>query len=215
MTGWIGIMAFSVLVRVLVSHVRQDRPALPPRLFPPSMPRLRPVRPRVHRVLATAQDGEFVTLTGRIQGSTDPLTAPLSGTPCVAYLAVAQAWPDARGPKPAVNAREMKAVPLVVSVEDGEITIDSECVVMLRTTPVVPAAPERAAEFLARRQLQDHVPSMMFKEGVVRAGDRIWVRGNLVRERDRRGEHGYRDLAERIRLVSRPGRPLTIGRSRR
>jgi hypothetical protein len=40
------------------------------------------------------------------------------------------------------------------------------------------------------------------------ACDRIWVSGVLLR--DCSGEYGYRDPPERMRLVSGPGRPLTI-----
>jgi hypothetical protein len=166
----------------------------------------------VHDVLATAQEGEFVKLTGRIQYASESLVAPLSGRACVAYIAIAQAWRARRVPHPTANAREMKIAPLVVALADGQVAIHGDCAVELRTAAVSPRMPDREHAFLASRKLEGHLPATKFAEAVVRAGDRIWVTGVL--RRDRGGETGYRDVPARMRLVGMPGRPLAIGRLR-
>ena len=209
----------SAVVRLLVQLAQQTRQdPQPPRWLPPALPQPRPprpLRPTVHHVLATTQDDEFILLTGRVQPRAESLIAPLSGTACVAYVAVAQPRHEAGASPPATHVQEMQIAPLVVTVQDGEVVIEAsegECVVKLRTSEISPRAPEQETAFLAKRQLQHYLPSMTFAEGVVRSGDRVWVSGVLVR--DHGGEHGYRDLAQRMRLVSGPGKPLTIGRAR-
>jgi len=205
MNGWIvavGLVVFGALRILLTSQVRararEDQP---------------PPRPKVRETLASAADGEFVELTGWIQATEEALTAVLSGTPCVAYVAIARVWHSKQIPQLVAEECEMKLVPLVVAMTDGEVTIDDSCRVECPTAALSPRAPEREAAFLASRKLERYLKSTEFEEGVVRSGDQIWVRGVVVR--DRSGEHGYRDSPERTRLVAGPKRPLAIGRPRR
>ena len=214
-----------VAVRVLFYALRSSRSVAapqPPLLLPPSAPRSqlsRPARPMVHHGLATAQEGEYITLTGRIETSTGTLVAPLSSSECVAYVAVARSFPlrgagpGGRTAPPSVDLCEMKIAPLVIAVQDGTVTIEGDCNVSLRPRPVSPRDVQREAEFLARRQLKHFLRSTEFTEAVLRVGDRVWVSGVLVYESG--GEHGYRDRPVRMRLEHRPGRPLSIGRARR
>lgn len=226
MVGWLFLTAAILVVKAIAKHANEPHddvnlwgqrvPRLPPSppsvrppLPPPAPP---PPSPAEHEMLGTVQEGEFVKLTGQIQHAADSLTAPLSGRTCVAYIAIAQAWRARRVPHPTANAREMKIAPLVLVLRDGEVMIEGECVVELRTAAVSPRAPERELAFLATRKLASYLPSTRFAEAVVHAGDRIWVSGVLLR--NHAGEHGYRDLPQRMRLVGMPGRPLTIGRAR-
>ena len=159
------------------------------------------------------RDGEFVELTGRILAIAEPLVAALSGTQCVAYTAVAQVWHSKKIPQLIADLREMKLSPIMVAIEDGELIVEGDCFVQWPTASVSPRVLEREAAFLARHKLERYLDSTEFEEGVVHAGDRIWVRGVVVR--DRSGEHGYREAPLRTRLVTGPDRPLTIGRPRR
>jgi hypothetical protein len=127
-------------------------------------------------------------------------------------VAVAQAW-RARGVRQlTASVREMKIAPLLLAFPDGEVVISGECLVELRAAKLSPRAPDREAEFLASRRRDGYLPSTKFAEAILRDGDRIWASGVLLR--DRGGERGYRDAPSHMRLVSRPGCPLIIGRTR-
>lgn len=205
MNGWIfgvGLVVFGVLRIVLT---RQAKARVRGQLPPP--------RAKVHEALASVRDGDFVQLTGKLQPATEALAAALSGTPCVAYVAVAQVWHSKKIPQLIAEIREAKAQPLVLVVKDGEVTLDGDCELEWPTAPPSPRAPDREAAFLASRKLERYLKFTEFQEGVVRSSDQVWVRGIAVR--DQGGEHGYRDAPVRTRLVASPDRPLMIGRPRR
>jgi hypothetical protein len=217
---WLGLVLLAVSVATLLG--RRGRLSLPgalsgsssstPRSEPARSKPARAERPSARDSLGSVQDGEFVTLTGRIQSCAEPLTAPLSGAACAAYVAVARSPGGGSAVSLDVDLQEMKIAPLVVAVSDGSIIVEGECVVVLRTSAVSPRLPERERAFLARRQLQHYLPSTEFAEATLCVDDWIWVSG--VAQRELAGDRGYRDQPVRTRLVSGPGRPLTLGRAR-
>ncbi len=202
MEGWIvfgGMVVFTVMHQLLI---RRGRPRARRAPAPP--------KPNVHETLASVQDGEFVKLTGRIQAATDSLAAALSGRPCIAYLAIARVWHSKAIPQLIADVREARAAPLVLAVHDAEVIIEGPCLMAWPTAAPSPRAPDREAAFLTSHKLERYLASTEFEEAVVHTGERIWVSGVVVHERA--GEHGYRDSPLRTRLVTRPQRPLTIGR---
>jgi hypothetical protein len=205
MNRWIlgiGLIVFGALRIVLT---RQAKARVRGQLPPP--------RAKLHEALASMTDGDFVQLTGKLQPATEALAAALSGTPCVAYVAVAQVWHSKKIPQLIAEVRVAKAQPLVLVVTDGEVILDGDCELEWPTTPLSPRAPDREAAFLASRKLERYLRFTEFQEGVVRSGDQVWVRGVAVR--DQGNALGYRESPVRTRLVARPDRPLTIGRPRR
>jgi len=221
MDGWshmLPVALVGIVVRLLWDQLRQPdvspgpQPVLPVTVPPLRSTVFRPSRPRVHAALRTAQDGEFITITGRIQRSSGTLTAPLSGTACAAYAAYARSVPDDQGTPPRVDLREMKLASLAIEVADGTVSIEGDGLVWLRCAPVSPRNIERETAFLAGQQLQHLLPSTALTEAVLQVGDRVWVSGVLVSEPG--GEHGYRDRPVQLRLEARPGQPLSLGRSR-
>jgi hypothetical protein len=199
MDGLLGLaisVAGAVVCRMVAVHHMGDRRPAPP-------------RPRVIDSLGAAEEGELVKLTGQVHCMGEMLTAPLSGRPCIAYVAAAQAWRCKGVRHPIANAREMRIAPLLLVFGDGEVILHGDCIVDLRATAVSPRLADREVAFLERRKLESYLPSTTFAEAILRDGDRVSVSGVLLT--DRGGERGYRDAPSHMRLVSRPGTPLTIG----
>src|SRR4051812_22276181 len=111
---WVALsFVFCSALTALVRHERQHRSGAPqPLQLSVTAPRVsrRASRSRRCTSLAQAQEGEYITVTGVIQSSADNLTAPLSGTTCVAYAASARTIgvSHAADLPPLVDFHEMK-----------------------------------------------------------------------------------------------------------
>ena len=185
--------------------------ALPVPVLEPAPAPAREALPRPHQALGTAMDGEFISITGRIQRSTGTLIAPLSGTECVAYSAYARSTPDHRYTPSGIDLRETKIAPLVIEVAGGTVSIDGECTLRLQHAPLWAHHIVRETAFLAKHQLERFLPVAAFSEAVLQVGDQVSISGVLVS--DIGGEHGYRDRPLQLRLEARPDQVLVLVRA--
>jgi hypothetical protein len=105
-------------------------------------------------------------------------------------------------------------VPFDLETRDGIVLVDATAttIVDLVRAPVIPRSIERERLFLTTHAAPGGLSTAAFEEVCVMPGDRVAVKGIAVIEAvPGAEERGYRDIAQRARIVGRPDHPLTIG----
>lgn len=156
----------------------------------------------------------MVTASGVVR-AVHALEAPLSGQPCVAHVTHARVFSqlDFLG----VLLSELtvrEAVEFMLETPSGALVVDAtHCTVAAPVRRLLPEQSERMAAFLAPHGLS-HLGGSTFAElQLIAPGDRVSIRGIAMRERAAGdGERGYRDEAERFKVVGYPQQPLEIVR---
>jgi hypothetical protein len=168
----------------------------------------------------TIADREIVTLTGVVRAVGEPLTAPVSGKPCVVYEASARVYgDDARH-----NTRDLlgefaeaRMLAFDLETDGGLVRVEGENAELeLSPVPIIPRKLDRELAFLrANGWSSEQLRNAGFDEVRVEPGDKIRVQGMAIVELDPSApEGGYRDGSRKVRLVAHEGHPLTIGRAR-
>jgi hypothetical protein len=176
-------------------------------------------RRRLRSGISQVTDGEVVTVSGVVRPVDEPLIAPLSGQPCVVYLARAMVGTGSP-PRRVECLRDCKMVSFGLVLPSGELAfVEGQLADLdLPPIPLIPRAVDREIQFLLDHdQPRATFPAMQFEETRVEPGDRVAVHGMVVVETDATNpsERGYRDAAPRkVRIVAHRDHPLTIGRPR-
>lgn len=162
-------------------------------------------------------------IIGHVRSLAEPLTAPLSGRPCVCYVAAVEqlGWPGLlRRPK-----RVIHSVPFVLEDDSGRAIIDPTGANLAlfshelsESSAFDPPSKEQKALLKRLRvrytTIYGYRP-MVFSESVIRIGDQIMVIGQGTREPDRERAGSMTDYradptATLLRLSSTRRHRLTI-----
>jgi len=207
-----------VAAAVFVMYVRNERQR-------PSRLREAPARPISE--LAEDTPGRVVGIT---QNPGEPLTAPLSGRPCVYYAVRVERLrtPDAAAELAAttaaaaswvVIASETRFVSFLIQDETGRALIEPTAAKVELSGAEVPVElgpaelTPRHREFLARHQVAEPSARLRCSEAVIAIGEAIAVVGSGIREPDPDAapvDHYRGDPPTRLRLTSSPKHPLFI-----
>lgn len=190
------------------------------------------LRAKIGAAPSEFEDNAVVTLTGTVKLLAEPLIAPLSGKPCVAYRAVARTY-AMRGPGGAVLAgvvlgggmrrarvldREVESVemvPFVLATRTGDVIVDgTTCELVVPGAPIIPRRLEREQKFLVDMELDATARDAGFDESRVEVGAKVKVHGISRSElAEHGGETGFREAPTRIRITGDDAHPLTIDRA--
>jgi hypothetical protein len=164
------------------------------------------------------EDNAPATIIGRVKAIGEPLEAPLSGKPCVAFAARARTLVRSSvGNRWHCTAEhgELRLVPFVLVTRSGDVVVDSQFIDLIdQPTPLLPRRLDRQSAFLAKLDVTSG-QRFSFDEVIVEPGMKIVVKGIAQIEVDPAptGESGFRDTPTRIRLTGDEARPLTIDRA--
>lgn len=182
------------------------------------------LRAKIAAAPSEFEDNAIVTFAGIVKAVGDPLIAPLSGKPCVAYRAVARAY-SLRSSGAVMVARsfgrqlEQKVVDVemilfVLATESGDVIVEGEtCELLLPMLPLIPRKLELEQSFLDRAGIDVHARYAGFDECRVEVGAKIKVHGVSRSELAAAGETGFREAPTQIRISGDAAHPLTIDRA--
>jgi hypothetical protein len=177
-------------------------------------PRAR-ARKRLAAGTSTIEDHTIVTLTGIVRARTT-LEAPLSGTPCVAFLALGVATHGGRYDERTPIAKQ-EIVPFELVTDDGVVLVDTASAdIVHEPRSLIPRDIERQTKFLVEHGFDARMlRTSSFQQVAIADGDKIAVQGlALVEQVPPSDASGYRDTERTIRLVAHDSHPLTIGPAR-
>ena len=158
-------------------------------------------------------------VVGRVRALGDLTRSPLTGRPCVFYVA------EVRSDFAPGNRRELGGVPFVLEDDSGRAIIDpahATAALSVAITGALDRSEVTSAERALFARLQNTRPverleSWTFLEGVVEPGATIEVLGAAIREPDPAASAGpdvYRGVsATRLRIAWARGFPLVISES--
>jgi hypothetical protein len=175
------------------------------------------------RMRRRMRDGEpevsdlaLVTVTGMVRAIGEPLSAPLSGTPCVAHHSRARLY---KHDSP-IFARKLlfaeavdAAVPFGLVTADGELIVDAKDVdIAIKPRAVAARSIEREVAFLREVGLTQDPANTVLDEVVITDGMTITVHGIAQVEpiATGAGETDFREAPSRTRLTGDAQHPLTI-----
>ena len=158
-------------------------------------------------------DNTAVTLIGTVKLVGEPLVAPLSGTPCVAYRSRARERSQGGymgAMQDTLEWTRQRMTAFVLVTKEREVIVDGEeATLTVRPAPIIPRKIEREVEFM-REVAPDFSPrSVSFDEVVITPGTRIAVHG-LAQYSVVPGEAQFRDAPSEVRVVAHANHPLTI-----
>jgi hypothetical protein len=149
-----------------------------------------------------AADSERVRHSGSAQCS-EPLHAPLSGAPCIAYRLVGRVGEclvdDAAAAPFTIVARDGPRVAVLASAGILQLPV--------HTTDAAAGALERVASFLRERGVDAQSAPVELAEGLLSEGEEVVVEGTL--ESIASGK-GYRGIAASELIVGRSDAPVVI-----
>jgi hypothetical protein len=171
------------------------------------------------------EDNAIVTFVGTVKLAGEPLIAPLSGKPCVAYRAVARAYSlrsagavmmlgRSLGRQLEHEVVDVEMISFVLATESGDVIVEGEtCELLLPMLPLIPRKLELEQSFLDRAGLDVHARYAGFDECRVEVGTKIKVHGVSRSELATAGETGFREAPTQIRISGDDAHPLTIDRA--
>jgi hypothetical protein len=167
------------------------------------------IRARMRAAPKQIEDNAVVTLTGTVKVIGEPLVAPLSGTPCVAYRASARSFSGRTVDQQHV---EIAMTPFLLVTSSGEILIDGDrCELPMRPGPIIPRKIEREQGFLNRNGITADAKSAGFDEVAIAPAMRVSVYGIARTEVSQgTGETSFREAPRLVRLSGDEAHPLTI-----
>jgi hypothetical protein len=174
------------------------------------------IRAKMLAAPRTVEDNALVTLSGTAKLIGEPLIAPLSGRPCVAFRATARTYKTSSRPTkmaaPDQEVSEIVMTPFVLVTPQGDVLVDGDhCEMPIRGAPVIPRRLDRERAFMIRMALTGLPQTSGFDEVVIEPGAHILVHGIARTElATSGGETGFRDAPTRIRLSGDAAHPLTI-----
>ncbi|HEX4455886.1 MAG TPA: hypothetical protein VH143_33730 [Kofleriaceae bacterium] len=173
------------------------------------------------------EDNAVVTFIGTVKSIGEPLVAPLSGKPCVAYRAVARTYVFRAGGA-ALLARsvigssrtlgqevvDVELTTFVLATKSGDVIVEGEtCELLLPMLPLIPRKLELEQSFLDRAGLDTYARDAGFNECRVEVGAKIRVHGVSRSELATAGETGFREAPTQIRISGDGAHLLTIDRA--
>jgi hypothetical protein len=175
-------------------------------------------RARARRRLAASaetplDDGTVVTLTGTVRALAH-VEAPISGTPCVAFLAWGMASRGSGDENPQ-RISTQHVLPFELVTAHGVVRVEAAALIEIThpTHAILPRDLDREAKFLVAHGFNAWlVGTSYFQQATISDGDTIRVQGlALVEHAPPSDAHGYRETERSIRLVAHGEHPLTIG----
>jgi hypothetical protein len=173
------------------------------------------MREKMRATPSEFDDNALVTFTGIVKLVGEPLIAPLSGKPCVAYRSTARTY--RRAGRRRLADRELvdvKMVEFVLVTKSGEVLVDGvELHVLAAPEPLIPRKLELEQRFLDRAQVDARAGDAGFDEIRIEPGAKISVHGVARKELVDGGvETDYREVPMRVRITGEADHPLTIDR---
>lgn len=186
--------------------------------------RVRRALARRPRVQIDAASGRKLRVTGRVRPRGEPLIAPVSGRPCVAF----QLFVEERNGRRWIDLLELRdAQSFTVADETGEALVDTSGPFALALVPdeqgamgwfdrITPAQLQALRSTLGSRATTWYGgwKRLRFKEGLLETDDRVSVGGSGEREQSPEGQSNLREPPERLVLRGTADEPLLIGDSR-
>lgn len=161
---------------------------------------------------STLEDHTVVTLTGKVR-ALSTLEAPLTGTPCVAFVAIGSATYGARYDEVhAISTQEM--VPFELVTSNGVVLVEATTADIVHAPrTLIPRNVDQEAKFLVAHGFDARmVRTSSFQQAAIEDGDQVQVQGlALVEQAPPSDASGYRETERRVRLVAHGAHPLTIG----
>jgi hypothetical protein len=174
------------------------------------------IRAKMLAAPQTFDDNALVTLSGTAKLIGEPLVAPLSGKPCIAFSATARTFRDTRRRRMVREIEdeitEVKMTSFILVTKDGDVIVDGDlCEMPIRSTPIIPRRLDLERDFLARVDLSGDVLTAGFDEVTIPNGAKILVHGVARRElADAGGETHFREAPTKIRMTSDGAHLITI-----
>jgi len=162
------------------------------------------------------EDNALITLTGTAKLVGEPLIAPLSGTPCIAFRATGRTFKSSHSRRKIAEidqeVSEIKMTSFVLVTKDDEILVDGDvCELPIRGAPVIPRKLDRERDFMVRGALVGLPKDAGFDEVVIPDGAKIMVHGVARKElAEAGGETHFREAPTRIRMTSDGAHLITI-----
>jgi hypothetical protein len=162
-------------------------------------------------------DATLVSLTGTVSPIGAPLVAPVSGKPCVAFVARARVFAGHRhtGTRFIGEHVDRNAIPFELVTGTTSVVVDpTVCRLLAPMSPSIPRSLEREQAWLAGVELA-HLGERSCEEACIEPGARIVVRGIAQGELDdaATGELGFRESPTRFRIIGDRHRPVLIDRA--
>jgi hypothetical protein len=174
------------------------------------------IRAKMLAAPQTFEDNALVTLTGTAKLIGDPLIAPLSGKPCIAFRASGRTFQTSRTHRKLREIKqevsEIRMTTFVLVTKDDEILVDGEvCDLPIRSTPIIPRKLERERDFMLRAELLGAPQDAGFDEVVIPDGAKVMVHGVARKELATGGsETHFREAPTKIRMTSDGAHLITI-----
>jgi hypothetical protein len=160
-------------------------------------------------------DGSAVSLVGTVSPIGAPLVAPVSGKPCVVFVAQARVFVRGnRGRRFAGKHVDAKAIPFELITASARVGVDATWFkLMVSLSPSIPRSLEREQAWLAGAAIAHGDASC--EEARIEPGARVVVRGVAQRELDDAAavETGYREPPMRFRIIGDHTHPVLIDRA--
>ncbi len=183
----------------------------------------RELRKAPKRKIAELRDGEVARLIGTVSSHVPPLAAPLTGRPCVYYIARLQTQSGAKRSWQTVITEE-RGVPFIITDDSGRAIIDPEGArVSLVTDRYTRNGTLEVNDGLLTAFLARHVksgvlvPPYRYEEAAIEENELVAVLGSGVREPDPTATPtaAYRGESPTVlRLAGSRRHPLVISDSR-
>ncbi len=184
------------------------------------------LRAKIAAAPSEFEDNALVTFVGTVKAIGEPLIAPLSGKPCVAYRAVARTYALRSGPSMLSRAVggssrkldqeviDVEMTPFVLATKSGDVLVEgTTCELLLPMLPLIPRKLELEQSFLDRAGLDTHARNAGFNECRVEMAAKIKVHGVSRSELATAGETGFREAPTQIRISGDDAHSLTIDRA--
>jgi hypothetical protein len=179
------------------------------------------LRAKIAAAPSEFEDNAIVTFAGIVKAVGEPLIAPLSGKPCVAYRAAARTYAlrssgavmlaRSFGRKLEQEVIDVEMTPFVLETKSGDVLVEgTTCELLLPMLPLIPRKLELEQSFLDRAGLDVHARNAGFDECRVEVGAKIKVHGVSRSELATTGETGFREAPTQIQISGDAAHPLTI-----
>jgi hypothetical protein len=189
-----------------------------------SMSERRVLERQLRETPAVTAAGLEVGSKGRLAGvvtSDATLRAPLTGRPCVAYVACVEEKRSDRTTSPWVERiHEVRGVPFTLDDGTGRALVDpahSTLLLHMDSTTrsgVFDGATPVEASFLARHGMESTGwflnKTLRYTEGIIEPGERVAVIGHAAREPAADATDPYGSLTTRVRIAGTPELPILV-----
>jgi hypothetical protein len=174
------------------------------------------IRAKMLAAPKTFEDNALITLTGTAKLIGEPLIAPLSGKPCIAFRTNGRTFKSSHSSRKMreidQEVSEIRMTPFVLVTADDEILVDGDvCELPIRSAPVIPRKLDRERDFMVRAALLGAPQDAGFDEVVIPDGAKIMVHG-VARKvlATTGGETHFREAPTQIRMTSDGAHLITI-----